>query len=625
MAGLYGLIGDADRQLLSAMGSRLAHRGGTTGEWEAQPRVLLGERVHAGAIGRLATGSLAMVADAEIYNAAELREKIRARGRPFHTERDEEVILQGYAEFGPDIFAQVVGDFAVALWDGDRAALVLARDQLGSRPLYYWVGEGRFAFASEYKALLALPFVPAVADRDAIQELQHTKFAPLNRTLLRDIRHVAAGHVAEYRDGEYRERRYWQVAVDVIPADEGWHAGKVREALLAAVARQLRGLTVAGAELSGGIDSTAIAAAIRHSEPDLPLHTFTCGYGPEDPEIQVAAATAQTLGTQHHELFLRPEDMPGVLPELVWHLEDPIARSETLLAYETARAAAPHVDVVFCGHGADSLFAGMPKYKILKLIEAFPLLRTPLAEFYAYTQFSAPPRSVAGRLLQAAYYRGKAAPPPTVLEAAKPSGLLSLPSETVELLNHVARPAIQDGVSKWAAKAERTHIAHGVRLRSPFLDVDVVRTAFQVPDRYKIRGWREKHILRQAMRPLLPPAMLNRPKFPQAVNYDLAFSRVVEELVDAVLSPQAIRSRGLFLVGDIDRLRRRPSGRPYSSERAMRLWTAVLTELWAQIFLDARGDRQGLAHLDGHLAGNGRRRGSEAGPSFALPNARAGR
>ena len=145
------------------------------------------------------------------------------------------------------------------------------------------------------------------------------------------------------------------------------------------------------------------------------------------------------------------------------------------------------------------------------------------------------------------------------------------------------------GVTKWLPKVDRTHMAFALRYCSPFADVELIQGAFHIPDRYKIRGWREKHIFREAVRPLLPLEVLNRPKFPQAMNYDKTLSDVLDCLAHQILSREAVQARGLFNMADIERLLQRQPTAAYSAEHAMRLWTAILTELWAQIFIDNRG------------------------------------
>ncbi len=593
MGAIYGVIGEIDSGLLQAMGARLSHRGQLLQEWEYAPHIHFGECIHQATPIRLATDNLILVADADIYNASELRDNLSARGQSFASNRVEEIILRGYDAIGAQICEQLIGDFAFAIWDAKRATLLLARDALGSRPLYYWQGNGAFAFASEYKALLALPFVPAKPNLNSIQQLQYTKYPLPNQTLLQDIVSVPAGHYLQYDSSDrIHKQRYWHITLDPVEDTETKHAQALRDQFLTTIERQLGDLTEVGATLSGGVDSAAIVAAIKHIRPDIILHTFTCGYGPDDPEVRSAKIVAQSLGTIHHNIYITPQDIPSLLPQIVWHLEDPIARSETILNYATAQYAAQYVAVVLAGHAGDGLYGGMPRHKIIRLIQRLPFLKTPLAEFYNYTQTSSPPVSMLGKMLHQAYFRGADALPPSIIGASIFPTASPLPTQRTELLNYVLSSGMQNGVTKWLPKVDRTHMAHNLKYRSPFTDTELIQQAFQIPDCYKIRGWREKYIFREAVRPLLPLAILNRPKFPQAMQYDLELSQVIDKLANQYLAPEQIQTRGLFNLADIKRIRQRPSSKAYSSEQAMRLWTAVLVEIWAQTFLDRRGKTQ---------------------------------
>lgn len=589
MSAIYGCVGQVDADLLEAMGTRLSHRGPHTLTSVHDTHIALGERLPA-RVNPLVTNEFAVVADAAIYNLDELHQKLAMQGYTCQSDRAEEVLLQGYATYGPAICEHLNGDFAFAVWDFARSRLFLARDAVGTRPLYYWHGGGRFAFASEYKALLVLPFVPAQPDRDAIQLLQYTKYPPADHTLLQDIVSVPAGSYLEYDlNGICQVGRYWTIQAELIDIPEAEHAQSVREHFLAAVERRIGNRSEIGATLSGGVDSAAVVAAIRRVRSNIKLHTFTCGYGPEDPEIKTAAITAEAVGAIHHPLYVTPVDIPQRLPKLVWHLEDPIARSETVYKYETAKVAAEYVDVVLAGYASDGLYAGMPKHKIIRMIQWLPWFKTPLEEFYNYTQVSIRPASVIGRMMQMAYFRNSDSPPPEVIGATTRPNVSALPRRKSELLNEVLKSGVVYGVPKWLPKAERLHMAHGLEVRSPFIDVTLIHQAFQIPDKYKIKGWREKHIFREAVQPLLPPEVLNRPKFPQAMKYDKVLSDVLERITHQILSPEAVQARGFFDTADIDRLLQRRPFTAYSAEQSMRLWTAILTELWARIYVDNRG------------------------------------
>jgi asparagine synthase (glutamine-hydrolysing) len=318
------------------------------------------------------------------------------------------------------------------------------------------------------------------------------------------------------------------------------------------------------------------------------IKTFTIGAGQDDPEILGARRVAEHLQTDHREIFAGPECLSDVMPAVIWHLEDPIARTETVLYYQMMKVASEHIDVVLGGYASDGLYAGMPKHKLVKMMQVTPIGRKAIEEFYHYTQMSEPPQSVLGRLAKRLYFGGNELLAPAILgapPAVSPSPLLK---RRQGLLNEVLRDGIQYGVPGWLPKAEKTHAAHGVELRSPFTDLDLVRFAFELPERFKLRGLKEKFILRRALVPLLPREVVNRPKFPQRMGYSLKLSEVLDAMADQLLRPGDLRQRGFFDPATLDALRRRVPGKPYGFNRAMQLWTVIATELWARLFLDQR-------------------------------------
>ena len=295
----------------------------------------------------------------------------------------------------------MAGPFAVAWWRGRERTLLLARDRIGYGPLHFTVDRaGRFVFASEYKALLALDTVDARPNRDAIQVLQSTKWTKPGETCLAGIYPVAPGAVLEIDGGRLAMKRYWNIPVAVKHDDEERHAAELREVFLDTLHWQTRPYARVGVSLSGGLDSAVVAAGARHVIGNKPLHTFTAGYGPDDREIVNAAGIAETLGTQHHEVVLRPSDLPALLPEMVWHLEEPIGREDIAYLFVAAREAARHVDVILAGFGFDGLFAGLPRHRLVDLANKFPLARDPLEQFYDFTFRSVEPTTPAGRALK---------------------------------------------------------------------------------------------------------------------------------------------------------------------------------------------------------------------------------
>ena len=570
------------------MAGRLGHRGEGLSLWSGGGTTLAA--LGGPTAGPVQYQSLHVAADALVFNPEDLDCAPGLKPGPYDAAAWLACVL---GTDGPRGVARINADFAFAAWDDRTKELTLGRDYLGARPLYYAHVPGRgLAFASEYKALMALAEVPAEADLDMVQHLQHAKLLPVGRTLLRHVLAVPPGSLQTFDAAGKLVRSVVlpQIPLAVEPLDEETARKRVADAFVDAVRRRSRAATRTGIALSGGIDSMGLACTFRSVNPDVELHTFTAGSGPDDPEMQAAAIVAGHIKSVHHEVVVTPETVEQRLPEIVWHLEDPLARSEVVPLYEVGRVARAHVDLVLTGAASDGLFAGMPKHKLLWLAEAAPILKEPLREFYHLTQTGVWPSGLAGKLLSAAYFRGKLPPVPQVRGGAggRPDATV-FPSIHPEFVNEFLHKGFQTGVSKWISKMERVFAAAGLGHTSPFFDPGMIRVAFQVPDALKIKNRREKYILRAALRSLVPPEVLNIPKFPMRMKYDAAFADMLDRLAGHWLAPDRVRHRGFFDPAALARLCKRPAGKPYSAEWGMRIWTAVATEIWAEQFLDRRG------------------------------------
>jgi asparagine synthase (glutamine-hydrolysing) len=588
MAGVFGLIGRAEPQILSAMAHRLAHRGSAVEIREVARDVHLACVAEGFATGIIDHADGALVADAALYDSADLYAELGLNdsGEP------GKLIVTAYQRLGSDGLAMVNGEFALAFWDDGAAELILARDFVGVRPLYYTqLPSGGAAFASEYKALLALDEVSTEPDLDMVHWLQHTKHLPSGRTLLRAVRAVPPGTVVGFdRKGGSRQRNGMpplRLAVRNMSLGEARTA--VRDAFMQATASRVGAEPSLGVALSGGIDSIGVACASRQLRPDADIHTFTVGSDRDDPEIVRAEFVAESIGATQHSIIVTPTDMISYLPHVVWHLESPIARTETVQFYALGQKASGIVDRLLTGVAADGLFAGMPRHKILWLIRQLPYLRGPLAEFYNLAQAGHPPETMLGRLIDLLYFRGSVPPVPAITGSRFRPPPTDFPDIDAEFLNRVLCAGFEESVASWLPKHEKTLSAAGLSFTSPFLDRRLMRVAFEVPSAHKIWRGKEKYVLRQAIRSIVPDEVLNAPKFPMRMRCDEAFSSTLDTLADRVLSKDRVERRGFMDFAAVQRLRRRRPRRPYSPEGAMRLWTALLTEIWAHQFVDLRG------------------------------------
>jgi asparagine synthase (glutamine-hydrolysing) len=530
-----------------------------------------------------------LVFDGAIDNRAQLAQRLGrpASSRPRPSD-DGVLLLELMHLFGPDGLDLVAGQMAVALWQAPGRTLILGRDRIGYAPLHYTIDRaGRFVFASEYKALLALDTVDARANRDAIQVLQSTKWVKPGATCLADVYPVAPGTWLEVDTERMHTARFWNIPVRVEHQDQERHAAALRDTFLDTLRWQTEPYRRIGVSLSGGLDSAVMAAGARHVVGDKELHTFTAGYGPDDRELVNAAMVAQELGTIHHPLELRPSDLPGLLPWMVWHLEEPIGREDIAYLYVAAREAARHVDVVLAGFGFDGLFAGLPRHRLVDLGLKIPGTRGPLEEFYDYTFRSVEPHSLAGRALRNAYFRGKSYPAPRVVGAGPMPPFSGFPHDPDQPLTNFLRRGFM--VNPYQFAIEHLYSAVGVRMNAHHTNPAFIAAAFSIPDNLKIRGRTQKYILRKACAGLLPERILAFGKSFNRLKHDTEMSDVLDMMADELLPRPAVAARGMFEPEYVEALRRRAAGTPYSQERAYRLWSLLLMELWSRMYLDRRG------------------------------------
>lgn len=593
MGGVFGGVGLRDQRCLTEMARRLAHRGAGIDIREAADGVFLGCCFDPPEQGIAQLDRYVMAADMAIYNEPGLRAELA--GADHGTlDTTAAVVLATYRRFSPAALARINGDFALVVWNDQAEELSFARDYAGSLPLYFAeLPRGGVVFASEYKALLAVPEIGTDVDPDMVQYLQNHKYLPSGRTLLKGIRSAPAGAVLTLaRNGGAREHgRMPPLACDVDRTSLDASCRKIADAFMEAMTPRAAGRSALGVALSGGIDSISVACACRQINPTATIHTFTAGSGADDPEIRTAELVADRIGASQHSVIVRPQRMAESLGPMVWHVESPIARTEVLQFYELGQAARGVVDLMLTGVVSDGLFAGLPRHKVLWLTQHLPFLRAPLREFYSLTQSGRPPEGLLGKLMDRLYFRGAVPDVPKVNGSQYRPELPSLPPIGQEFINEITCRGLQESIASWLPKVERPLRAAGLRYASPFLDRNFMRVAFTIPSDQKIRLGKEKYVLRRALRQLVPPEVINIPKFPMRMKHDAAFSEALDDVADRVLTRERVARRGLMAYAEIRRLRERGPGHSYSSEGAMRLWTALLTEIWAETFLDLRGER----------------------------------
>jgi asparagine synthase (glutamine-hydrolysing) len=568
MGAIFGVVGSAVPAELNEMGARLAHRGVRAQWWNPASGVYLG----------------ANSTDTPTLYGENGRFVVVDRS-PFAAPLSEPLELLDWDG--------MEHPFALAAWDDRSQTLSLARDFVGQKPLHYCPLEsGGIAFATEYKALLALSHVKVEADLDSLQYMQCYKRTPSGRTLLRGIHTAPPGALIRLdRSGTVVDRQSMRpLTVDVRSVDEETASRELAHRFVEAIRPLVAGRSRVGISLSGGIDSMSVAYACRQCAPDAELVGYTAGNGADDPEISTASIVMDRLHGRHVPVVVTTEPLVERLPHAVWAFESPVGRTETFQALEIARAAHDDgFDWLMTGMGSDNLFAGMPKHKLLWLSQCVAPLRKDLHEFYALTQSGRAPERPLAQLMNVTYFRGAVPSVPRVRGAQFQPEKPALPASGPEFLNHALASNANDNISRSLVRLERPFQAFGVDFASPFFDRRVMDYAFQLPSRFKIHLGQEKYILRRAMRSLVSPDLLDIPKGISRIRQDAAFAATLWGLSARYLNPDRVRRRGFFEPEDVARVQRSIRRAHYHTEAAMRLWTMIVTEIWAEIYLDQRG------------------------------------
>ena len=577
MGAMFGIVGEGSLGELQVMRQRLAHRGACHQLWSPAPGVYFGQ------IDRYPL---------QIDSACPLAEDVQLDEQPA-INRAELLEREGAAALGG-----LRGCFSFAFFDAPSRRLLLAVDQLGYKGLYYVVLRDRLAFASEYKALLALPDLEAEPDRTVIQHYLATKHPWLGRTQLARVRALAPGQMLGWASGCVQVSHYWRPVVAEARRSRAGHAAAIRETFLRVVEREVRGRDEIGITIGGGLDAAAVVGAVRRVAPAVAIKSFTIGNSDTDPEVLGGRETARIFGTDHRETIFRRESIPDQLPRVVWLSEDCNGREEALLQLKVLGVAGQHARLVMGGHGADVLFGGMPRHRLVSIAEAIPFVRPPLREVYHRSQSGTPTRSLFGRALDHWFYGGAYPPVPVVPGAGEVERAI-----WAERLNDVLRDTVQQ---IWSLRyLEPEHEVAGADFRSPFLDPDLIATALSVPGRLKVRWGANKAIFREAVSELVPPAISQRPKAIQRVGQGQGaeLGAVLGAMAEQVLPGGAVESYGLLSPQDTRSAYEhcvRPAGRNAGGlrEQAYGLWTVLALECWARQFLARRGAPWRLGSAD---------------------------
>lgn len=627
MCGIHGIIRfDGQRvepSLLSAMGEVTRHRGPDDEGIHVDGECGIGMRRLS--IIDLAGGhqpisnaddSLWVVCNGEIYNFRELRAELQSAGYRFKTGSDCEVLLHLYDALGDDFVHRLEGMFDFALWDARRRRLVIGRDHLGVKPLYLYRSATMLAFATEAKALLALPGVDAQIDREALADYLHLGYVAAPRSMFSGIRKLPPATLLTVENGRVDEKRYWRLParVDRARSEAEW-VDAVRARMREAVRMQMVSDVPIGAFLSGGIDSSAVVAFMaQHSK--LPIRTYAIGFEGGEAErlyneLPYARRVAQLFGTEHREIVVRP-DVVSLLPRLLWHMDEPVADSAFVTTYLVSEFARRDVKVILSGVGGDELFGGYRRYlggHYGRWLSALPAgVRRALAS--GARRLPGDRHSAAGNLLRLArgflesvdlsaddryrHYvqvlgRDRVA---RMVEAAgsgaaDPLAAAFASAGSDDALNRLfavdAETQLPDDL---LLLTDKMSMAVSLECRVPLLDRGLVELAAAVPESVKVKGGRLKHLMKQALRDVLPADILDRKKRGFGTPMGAWLRQGLAPVLRGLLSESVLGRRGLFDAPGVSLLIDDHAASRIDGTDA--LLALMNLEIWSRIYLDRR-------------------------------------
>jgi asparagine synthase (glutamine-hydrolysing) len=643
MCGIYGILGlkgpvPYEAGLLDQMGGAIAHRGPDDQGAYVDSHLLLGMRRLsiidvAGGHQPIANedGTLVVVCNGEIYNYRELRRELQARGHRFSTQSDTEVIVHLYEEVGDRFLEKIEGMFGLALWDRVKRRLIVARDALGIKPIYYRASESALVFASEAKALWAVPGIAARLDPAALSQYLAIGYVCAPRSMFADIRKLEPGSALIASEGRVSVRRFWRLPQDVDHSmSESQAIESVRAGLERAVRDQMVSDVPIGAFLSGGIDSSTVVAFMsRHSA--MPVKTYSIGFSGSSGaevynELPHARAVATAFRTDHHEIVVQP-DVASLLPNLLWHLDEPIADTAFITTYLVSKFARRDVTVILSGVGGDELFGGYTRYldqhyrrlyrripkpvrrwfiepvarrlpsdrhtvllNKLRLAKAF-LLADPLGLDERYSKFM----EVFGADDRDRLLTSKPAQFDDCIARAFGETVASDPLRRmmdVDLATQLPDDLLM--------LTDKMSMAVSLECRVPLLDQRLVALGARIPGEHKMPNGVLKYPMRRALRGILPDGILTRGKRGFGAPLGAWFKDELAPFVRHVLSKRNIERRGLFDPSAVQRIIREHERR--QADRTDHLLALVNLEIWCRLYLDGDSDSGVADELRASLA-----------------------
>jgi len=574
--------------------------------------------------------TLWLVCNGEIYNFRELRSELESKGYRFKTGSDCEVLLYLYEAEGDDFVHRLNGMFDFALWDARRQRLLIGRDRLGVKPLYVLQDGQRLAFATEAKALLALPGVTAELDRSVVAGYLHLGYVAAPNCIFKGLRKLPPATLLSVEKGEVREWRYWRLPgrVEQGVSEREW-IDRVRTQLEESVRMQMVSDVPIGAFLSGGVDSSAVVGFMaRHSRQ--PIRTYAIGFAGGEAEalyneLPYARRVAQLFATQHREIMVRP-DVVSLLPKLLWHMDEPLSDTAFITTFLVSEFARQDVKVILSGVGGDELFGGYRRYLGGHYAERYRRLPGWLRRSAASAAGRLPADRHSGLLNTLRLAKGFLASAEMTADERYRSYLQVLDRHMVSSLLLQPEAAGPDPLTQAFANAgdrdelnrmfavdaetqlpddllmltDKMSMAVSLECRVPLLDHQLVELAASMPASIKVRRGRLKHVMKASLGDMLPGDILNRKKRGFGTPMGAWLKRELAPLLRRLLAADVVSARGLFRQSVVDKLMADHDANRIDGTDA--LLALMNLEIWSRIYLDSRDPADVAAELKSYLA-----------------------
>lgn len=626
MCGICGFVGFNDQKLLKRMCDVIIHRGPDDHGTFVDRNISLGNQRLS--IIDIKKGhqpihnedeSIFITYNGEVYNFLQLKQDLENKGHKFYTTTDTEAIVHAYEEYGDSFVERLRGMFAFAIWDSKKKRLLLGRDRLGKKPLYYTFVNGKFLFGSEIKSILQCEEIKRKVDYQALYNFLVFRYIPGELTMFEGIKKLLPGHILIYEKGNFSIKKYWDLSYpeNLEEKSEEYYSKQLFELLKESVKMRLMSEVPLGAYLSGGIDSSCVVG-LMSTLIEEPVKTFTVTFGEGSlaDESNYARIIAEHFNTDHHEFVVKSETAK-LLPQIVWHMDEPNGDPAAIPIYLLSESSKKYVTVVLVGEGGDELFAGYQQYKFMlmgnrykflpKKLASWVLKRMPIQFLNRFFEYS----SALGEegVNRAAQFLNLIGNNPkaylSIVSIFTPEEMKQLCSDKVNAINNgpekLVEPFFVDknqhllnqmqlfDIKNWLThlliKTDKMTMAKSIEARVPFLDQRFVEFCVTIPPNLRLKGMRDKYLLRKTMSKLIPKTIMKRKKHQFFVPIDVWFERDLKDIINQLLSEDEVKKRGYFKYDYMRKIIQHfQKSRLYYSRQ---LWNLLIFDIWHRIFIES--------------------------------------